>query len=316
MTETATAPVTAPAASTPPPATSTPSAQQSPATATGTAPAGQPVSFSSFVTDKGTFKPGWTKSFENVPETLEKFTTAEGLVKSYVNLERAYGSNNKVAIPGEHATPEEKAEFFNRIGRPEKPEGYEIKMPDKVGDKPFPKELWSDERAKTFATKAHELGLTKAQAQALVEYQAANGLGDFESVTGAQARAQADADAALRAKWPGQMYDTKLALAQKAAVQAGGEKILSNPKLANDPDVIEMLANVGGMIVENPAAGARGTSSVQSDPKAEIAKMESDMMAQGDKHPLHPKHPDPRARADAVERRNKLYQLAYPETKA
>lgn len=292
-----TASTAATTATTAPAQQTAPNGQQSPAT-------GKP---SDYLNPDLTFKPGWSKAFE-VPESWEKkFTSLMPVLKSGVSLERMLGNQNKVAVPGEHATPEEKAEFWNKLGRPEKPEGYELKMPEKIGDKPFPKELWDEGKATKFAAWAHERGFTKDQVQALVEYDAARGLNDTESIAAAQQKAIADATTALKTEW-GPNYAKNLELAKKAAEQAGGADLLSHP-LANDPVFIKAMAKVGGMIVEDPAAGARGTSHAQTDPKSEIARIKGDKA-----HPYwqknHPEH------ESAVQNMQRLFKLAHPEPAA
>jgi hypothetical protein len=275
----------------------------------GAAAAATGAHLGAYIDDKGGFKPGWTKAY-GLPDTLEaKFTSPEALLKSYTSLERMLGNQNKVAIPGPNATPEERAAFFKAIGRPEKPEEYGVKMPEKLGDKPFPKELWNEERANGFTKLAHELGLTKEQAAKLAEFDLSNGVKSYESVTAAQQKAIADATAALKAEW-GADYAKNLELAQKAAKQAGGDDLLTHP-LANDPTFIKAMAKVGAMIVEEPggAAGARGTSHVKSDPKQEINAIRADK-----NHPYHVKgHPQHDA---AVKQMAALYEAAFPTAKA
>lgn len=46
------------------------------------------------------------------------------LVEMYKNLESQMGS--RVKIPGEEATPEERNNFYKKIGRPDSPEGYGV----------------------------------------------------------------------------------------------------------------------------------------------------------------------------------------------
>jgi hypothetical protein len=261
-----------------------------------------------YIDDKGAFKPGWSKGL-GLPDTLEsKFTSPESLLKSYVGLEKMLGNQNKVAIPGPNASPEERSAFYKQIGRPEKPEGYEIKRPEKIGDKAVPAEIWSDERAGNFAKLAHNIGLTKDQANALLGFDLENGIKTYDGIISADAVMAKQATDSLKAEWGGD-YDKNLALARKAAVQAGGEELLSNPRLANDPGFIRAMAKVGGMIVEEPAAGARGTSHAQSDPKQEIAAIRGDKQ-----HPYHVRgHPQHDA---AVKHVADLYASAYPAARA
>lgn len=232
---------------------------------------------------------------------------------SYLSLEKLISSKG-VIPPGPNATPEEKSAFFKALGRPDTPEGYGLKMPEKIGDKPFPKELWNDQQAAGFAKVAHSLGLTPAQTQALVEFDAARSLTAHEGTTAATQQAQQAAVTALKAEW-GADYAKNLALAQQAAKEAGGDALLAHP-LANDPLFIKAMAKVGGMIIETPAAGARGTQGGQAlNPGAEIAAIMNDKN--------HAWQPDfakrgisAKAHADAVAHMARLYQLKNGEAAA
>jgi hypothetical protein len=270
--------------------TATGGTQQTAATTTST-------NFRDFIGDDGKFKPGWTKAY-GAPETLEsKFTEPKALIGSYASLERMIAAKG-VIKPGADATPEQRDAYFNALGRPAKPEDYAITMPEKVGDKPFPKELWNGKLAEGAAKVFHAAGLTKEQADAVTALHNEITLGakaDLDAmiakgdVTALKAHplfttiAAKEAEAggvALRTEW-GAQFDTNLALAKKAAEQAGGAELLAHP-LANDPMFIKAMAKVGAMIVEKPVAGARGTQGTQMDPATEIASIMGDL-----KHAYH-----------------------------
>lgn len=94
------------------------------------------------------------------------------LAKTAFNAESLLGKS--VQLPGEGATKEELDKFFNRLGRPEKAEGYDFKLPDGL-----PKELpYDGEFAKEFKSWAHEAGLTPRQA-ALVHDKFVSRTGSF-----------------------------------------------------------------------------------------------------------------------------------------
>jgi hypothetical protein len=81
------------------------------------------------------------------------------LVKGYRGAEKTIGvpADQIVRLPGKDAKPEEWRQVWNRLGAPDKPEGYEIKAPD--GD--------SGEFLKTASGWFHELGIPKPMAQGL-----------------------------------------------------------------------------------------------------------------------------------------------------
>lgn len=215
----------------------------------------------------------------------KRFTSPHALAKSYVSLERQLSNGNKVAVPGENATPEEWDAFFSKIGRPEKPEGYELKAPEGI-----PEGVWSDAEAKEFASMAHKLGLSKKAANALVAWQAER-LGKAFSSQQEQAQTQRnEAIATLKKEW-GAAYDEQLNLAKRAAVTFGGEEILQHP-LANDPAFIKAMAKAGAAISEGKLAGGRQGGLQVDTPeiiKAKIGEIRADKS-----HPYnvatHPNH--------------------------
>lgn len=146
---------------------------------------------------------GWVqnKGFEN----------PERLAESYLNLEKLMGhdkAGRTVVLPKDDATPEERAAFFAKLGRPDKPEGYE--MP-KDGDADFAK--WAQG---TF----HELGLTPAQAKGLVEKWGQFHTGVAETQTAAQTARFTEETNALKKEW-GAAFDDKCKIVDRACTEFG-----------------------------------------------------------------------------------------------
>ncbi len=231
----------------------------------------------------------------------KRFTSPHALAKSYVSLERQLSNGNKVAIPGENSTPEEWDAFFAKIGRPEKPDGYELKAPDGL-----PEGVWSEDEVKEFSTMAHKLGLSKKAANALVSWQAERIGKAVQGQQQALEATKAEAVAALQKEWGGN-YQANLELAKKAAITFGGEEMLQHP-LANDPAFIKAMAKAGAAISEGKLAGGRqsgGAPMSVEDFKGEIGRIRGDK-----EHPYNlPKHPN---HAAAVEQMRQLYEKAYP----
>ena len=95
-------------------------------------------------------------------EVLTSYKNVNDLAKVHVetvkktkDLEAKVG--NAIFKPSENATPEERNQFFNSLGRPEKPEGYQLEGGDKA----------KEEALQPWKQDFHELGLTAAQAKGL-----------------------------------------------------------------------------------------------------------------------------------------------------
>jgi len=253
----------------------------------------------SYMDEKGNFtKPEWAGEHVNL---AKKFTSLGALSKSYANLERQIGNSNKVAVPSDHSTPEEWDSFYNRLGRPETAEGYELKKPESLRD-----DLWSEDAAKEYSTFAHKLGLTKSQATELAAWQQGRVGGEVTKHDEALAANQAESIAALKKEW-GAEYATNVASAKRGANLAGGQELVDHP-LANDPIFIRAMAKIGGMVKEDGTGGLRGggVGGMGKGPADEIAAIRADP-----KHPYH--HGSHRDHMTAVLRMGELYAAIQPK---
>ena len=64
--------------------------------------------------------------------TQQGWKSPDDPIRDYRELQKSASGN--VKIPGEESSPEERSAFYNKIGRPDTPEGYEITdIPENVG---------------------------------------------------------------------------------------------------------------------------------------------------------------------------------------
>lgn len=207
-----------------------------------------------------------------VPEALRskvaKFNDVGALAKSYVELESAAGS--MVRIPAEDASPEEKAKFYSKIGRPDKAEAYELPTSD-VG---------TSEDVSAFAPMALEANLTKTQAKRIWEWSQSMAM---ERLILAKAGLEKQRDAkrqALQTKW-GEDFHGKADLASKVAKRFGGDDLLAlmrRTRLGDEPEVLETFAAIGEVLSEDILLG--GTRRAEPKPAEATAK---------DRYPKSPK---------------------------
>ena len=92
--------------------------------------------------------------------TLAKYDTEEAQIRAHLEAKKALGMD-KIVIPAADAPPEEWGAVFDRLGRPETPDAYEIPVIE--GD--------AGDYAAAFRPVAHQLGLNAAQAKGLAEWQ-------------------------------------------------------------------------------------------------------------------------------------------------
>lgn len=158
----------------------------------------------------------WTTGF--TPE-LQAYVQQKGfkdpaaVVDSYRNFEKLRGApiERILTLPEKLDDATAMNPIYDKLGRPEKPEGYNLPMPKEGANEPF---------AKFARDTFHKLGLSKGQGEKLV--------GDWNSYVAAQnqehmtkhnAKVQAD-DAALKTEW-GQAYDQNVQVAKLAAEKLG-----------------------------------------------------------------------------------------------
>lgn len=234
---------------------------------------------------------------------------------SYQQLETTLG-RDKVALPGKDAKPEDWAAVWNKLGRPESPDKYDLsafKAPEGMP--------WNADGQKVMVGKMHELGLNQQQVQGmLTAYAGLQG----EAWQGAQAGAAKAAETAqveLRKEW-GADFDRQMDLANRAVREAfGGDleaakqiKLADGTFLLDNPALARAMAKMGATISEDgDLAGSRGNSGpgVVRNPaqaKAEIERIRAEA-ATDPKHPyINRQHPEYKAMQT---RMNELYALAH-----
>lgn len=99
--------------------------------------------------------------------------------------------------PGEDATADEWNAFYSKLGRPEKPEGYEFPLPDGLPED-FP---YDETSAVEYRNWAHEAGLTPRQAKFIHDKFVGKSAGQFSTMHEQVKKAEADTHRALRSKW-------------------------------------------------------------------------------------------------------------------
>lgn len=195
------------------------------------------------------------------------------LAKSYANAARMVGldKGKVLRLPDAEDAPEW-GEVFGRLGRPEKPDGYELAAPEGL----------EPEALSEAAAAFHAAGLSKKQAAAVMGVYAKR-LEQAQAAQAAQSEAaRAAAERDLKAEW-GNAFPERLHLAKRAAMEAGGEdflKALDESGLGNNPVVLRALAKLGAQIAEPNAlkGGAGGMSGglAPAEARAEWERLQKD----------------------------------------
>ncbi len=258
--------------------------------------------------------------------SLQDFKSLDDLAKSYVNATRMIG--NSVRIPSEEAGQEAWQDFygklsdvpgvvhvpvgadsnsgelmkvFDKLGRPESPDGYSIEMDPSI-------QPMVQEEVSQFTQVAHEAGLTKQQAAKLAEWR----LGAAEQHLEGMANARKQAESSLQQKW-GQDYDNRMAGAKAAARHYANEygdsfaQLLDGPA-GNHPALIEILSTLGENMRESGTVESSSTPNGYGITPQEAAEKIADFRSNAEQVAIYRdvNHPDHKA---VMEKITNLYRI-------
>lgn len=221
------------------------------------------------------------------------------LAKSYVNAQKLVGGE-KVAIPKDDADPQWDV-VFNRLGRPEAPDKYDLVKPEGLSE-------WDEDSEKAFREQAHKLGLTTKQAKGLFDWYGNTAVEKVSSFTKAQADSLEKSVGELKSEW-GQAFDAKVASAQKAVEFYGDENLkgwLTETGNGNHPALVKLFAKLGEGLKEDGLRGTQGAGLTPGDAQSKVNSILND--------PTHPYHDRMKpGHREAVMEVSKLFEAMHPE---
>lgn len=214
---------------------------------------------------------GWVSS---LPESVrgvvlnKGWKAPEDAITSYANLEKLLGADKAgrgVVLPKDDAGADEWGQFWNRLGRPEAADQYNIPLPD--GD--------DGGFAKQAATWFHEAGLTQRQAEGLAGKwnEFATGMQRQQEEAFAQ-QAQIDVQD-LQREW-GQGFDQQAELARRAIREAGlsPEEGQAIERALGVKKAAQVFSKLGQQYAEAPVKGTEsGRGSFATTPEQAMARI-------------------------------------------
>ena len=190
---------------------------------------------------------------ESLPEEIrgEKVLSNLGdfpnMMKQFVHAQKQIGMD-KVVIPNEKSTENDWSEFYRKIGRPDTAGDYGLAMPED-----FPKEYDSEDLRDAAQELFHKIGLTKAQANALHDFNNANVLSSLQTQAEQMKIDKDNAERQLREEL-GVAYDDRLHFANRLIddyTDEGEQRERFLKKFGNDPDFARFAGRVGSRLVEH-----------------------------------------------------------------
>lgn len=205
---------------------------------------------------------------------IKDYKDVASLVKSHVNLQQMIG-HDKIVVPNDKSTPEQVAEFYNKLGRPVDPDKYklpEVKFTNGAGV--------PDEAKKHFMGIFHKVGLTQKQAEQLyAEYGTFEGQLVSKRMEGIKA-SQDQAIEGLKKEY-GDAYGQRVTAAQVAVKTFGSPELmkwLDETGLGNDANFIKFFSNIGLALLDDKAVGGGETKFMETPAQAQekIAALKKD----------------------------------------
>lgn len=144
---------------------------------------------------------------------------AEKLIGSYRNLESEYSKS--LRMPGENATADDWGAFYDKLGRPETADKYELKLDADSVPENFP---YDEKSAVEFRNWAHDAGLNPKQAQMLHDRFVGHQAGSFSAQQEAVGQKADAAHREIVSKWgpvESEPYKQNVELMSRAVQQLG-----------------------------------------------------------------------------------------------
>ena len=228
----------------------------------------------------------WRSSYEDADvkgsASLDKFKGANErellghVAKAYVNLEKM---PRGLAVPKDDAKPEEWAAFYDKLGRPKSADEYglDIKVPEGMP--------WSKQAEANILKHLHEAGLSKRQAEKVVNGYLEEAKKGEIFLAQDKAKSRGEAEIAMKTEWGG-LYDLNVALVQRSVGEFGGDEFreyLDSTGLGNDPRFMRFVHKMASPMLEANLIQGDGLGVNRADAKAQIDSIMASEEYQGKK---------------------------------
>lgn len=243
---------------------------------------------------------------------LGGFEDVAALAQEHIHLQKLIGRKG-ILPPGEGATDNDYARFYNDLGRPAAPTDYQLDDIERPESLP-----WSSETETQMLERMHAVGLTNVQAKALVTDYVELQYAIWSEAQGEQSRVLESAMGELRTEW-GSSFDAQLDMANRAFAVAFGDDVeevrqlrLSDGSFLGDhPHLVRAFATIGSSMMEAEFVGeaSRGEGLSRGAARDQLSELESDPLSRAAL--LDRAHPDHKS---IVMRRSQLAGLAYGNT--
>ena len=168
--------------------------------------------------------------------SLQSINDVGNLGLSFVNAQRLIGAD-KIPLP-KNPTEDDLNNIYTKLGKPEQPSGYEIKADGQI---------LTEEDVNTYTDIAHKLGLSKTQANGILDYYRSSIQQTTEAMSKDAQQQKLQIEQNLKAEW-GADFDAKVSQANRAVADIAGQDLLDmvlqdGTKVGNHPAFIKAFAS-------------------------------------------------------------------------
>lgn len=228
----------------------------------------------------GSFIDNLSDGYKNDPN-ITKFKTVDDLAKSYTELSKMIGKDKVVLPTGEGEEYDRQLnDLYSKLGRPEKPEGYELKEID-LSQYGINEKL----DLKDFSEVAHKSGLTTKQVNNIIDYYVKDIENSQRLREESSLESVAKSQSELRKEY-GAKFDENMSFARKTFKEyfpsLQGTDLTRNANFVRD--LVKLSKNFRESVVgETPDSGTK----TPSEAKAEKLQI---MQSEAYTNPLHTEH--------------------------
>ena len=233
--------------------------------------------------------------------SLQSINDVGNLGLSFVNAQRLIGAD-KIPLP-KNPTEDDLNNIYTRLGKPEQPSGYEIKADGQI---------LTEGDVNTYTDIAHKLGLSKTQANGILDYYRSSIQQTTEAMSKDSEQQRQQIEQSLKAEW-GADFDAKVSQANRAVADIAGQDLLDmvlqdGTKVGNHPAFIKAFASFADFknSVTKEDTISENSVNYRMSPADAKAKIDTIM---NDKSHAYWDRKNPVAREKAVKEVQDLYEM-------
>lgn len=207
-----------------------------------------------------------------------QFASPADAVKTALDLRQKLSTS--VQVPGPDSDPTKRLEVFNRLGRPETVDGYQVTPPENIPDWVSLEDESVQGAQRSFLEAMHGTGATQEMVDTALGWYW-NHLSESESTRDRVLDDEfANTEAGLRREW-GRDFEGNLEHAGRAVAAFGGQELgdtLEQFGLSNHPAVIRAFARVGRTMGEDTMISGPMTDTTRD----QLKQRAEDLVAEDD----------------------------------